>query len=209
MLKKIGLLIATLLLPVVALAADKYEEGVHYEKLPFPVTTTDKKRVEVVELFGYPCPHCNSFEPLVQSWHHAQPQDVNFVRIPVVFGRSWEPLARAYYISDLLKTTDKTHQATFDAVHIEKKRFNSPEKLAEFYGKLGVNEKKFKKLYNSFAVETKLKQGESKARGYQITGVPAMVVNGKYRITAQTAGGHQEMLKVVNYLVEQERQSAN
>jgi thiol:disulfide interchange protein DsbA len=51
----------------------------------------------------------------------------------------------------------------------------------------------------------KLKQGDSKLRGYEITGVPAMVVNGKYRVSAASAGGHKEMLEVVDYLVERER----
>ncbi len=209
MLKKLGLFVVTLLLPAMVLAAgEAFEEGVHYAKLPFPVATTDKDRVEVVEMFGYPCPHCNSFEPLVLLWHEAQAADVNFVRIPVVFGRSWEPLARAYYVNSLLKTVETTHQPTFDAVHIEKRRFRNQEDLAKFYAGLGVDEAKFNKLYSSFAVETKLKQGDSKARSYQVTGVPAMVVNGKYRVTAQMAGGHQQMLQVVNYLVEQERNQA-
>jgi thiol:disulfide interchange protein DsbA len=53
----------------------------------------------------------------------------------------------------------------------------------------------------------KLRQGESKVRGYEITGVPAMVVNGKYRISAQMAGGQKQMLDVVDFLVEKERAS--
>lgn len=185
--------------------AEEYREGVHYVKLTSPVRTADQSKVEVVEMFGYPCPHCNSFEPLIKIWENNQAEDVSFVRIPVVFGRSWEPMARAFYASDLLKTLDKTHEATFNAVHVERRRLRGEDDFAEFYANLGVDAGKFSKMYNSFAVNMKLKQGDSKVRGYGIEGVPAMVVNGKYRITAGTAGGQKQMLDVVNYLVELER----
>ncbi len=210
MLKKIGLVLVALMLPLMAWAEGeaKFKEGVHYAVLSYPVKTSDENRVEVVEAFGYPCPHCNTFEPLIQRWEHKIGDDVNFVRLPVVFGRSWEPLARAYYTADLMNVTDKTHQATFNAVHIERRRFAGKDQLTEFYGKLGVDSAKFSKLFNSFAVDSKLRQGDSKLRGYGITGVPAMVVNGKYRVTAQMAGSNAKMLEVVNYLVAKERAAA-
>ena len=205
--KRIGFMIAALLLPFMA-QAEEYREGVHYIKLTSPVRTADQSKVEVVEMFGYPCPHCNSFEPHIKNWDKNKAEDVSFVRMPVVFGRSWEPMARAFYSSELLKTLDKTHEATFNAVHVERRRFNGMNDFSEFYANLGVDSTKFNKAYNSFAVNMKLKQGDSKLRGYGVQGVPAMVVNGKYRITAQMAGGQPEMLKVVDYLVEKERLSA-
>lgn len=202
--KKLGLVLLAVLFPLLA-QADEFVEGVHYQTITQPVRTMDQTKVEVVEMFGYPCPHCNSFEPLIQKWEHSKAEDVKFVRVPVVFGRSWEPLARAYYASELNKTLDKTHQATFNAVHVDRMRFGGKENLSEFYAKLGVDAAKFEKMYDSFAVNMKLKQGESKLRGYGVEGVPAMVVNGKYRISAQMAGSQQKMLEVVDFLVEKER----
>ena len=114
-------------------------------------------------------------------------------------------MARAYYVAELTDTVEASHQPMFDAIHLQRKRFTGPKALADFYAPLGIEPEKFTSLYDSFAVNMKLKQGDSKLRGYEITGVPAMVVNGKYRVTAQSAGGHQQMLEVVNYLVEQER----
>lgn len=185
-----------------AVFATEYQKGVQYTEIALPVPVSDKSRIEVVELFGYPCPHCNSFEPLLEHWDANKAEDVNFVRIPVVFGRSWEPLARAYYTAELLGIIDKTHKPMFDAVHIEKRRFAGVDQLAEFYAPFGVDTETFKKQYGSFAVNMKLKQGESKIRGYGITGVPSLVVGGKYLVTAGSAGGHKEMLEVVDYLVE-------
>ena len=91
MLKKLGMMLVALVLPMASgmAIAETFKEGVHYATLNYPVKTTDAKRVEVVEAFGYPCPHCNSFEPLIQHWEKNNADDVNFVRIPVVFGLSW------------------------------------------------------------------------------------------------------------------------
>ncbi|WP_286240555.1 thiol:disulfide interchange protein DsbA/DsbL [Neptuniibacter halophilus] len=205
--KKLGLVLIALFLPMLA-QAEEYREGEHYVKISTPVRTADQSKVEVVEMFGYPCPHCNSFEPLLSHWTENKADDVNFVRVPVVFGRSWEPMARAYYASELLKTLDKTHEATFNAVHVERRRLRSQEDFADFYAKLGVDAGQFNKMYDSFAVNMKLKQGDSKLRGYGVEGVPSMIVNGKYRTTAGMAGGQKQMLDVVNYLVEKERSQA-
>jgi len=204
--KKLAFVLCALLLPF-SVQAENYQEGVHYAKITQPVRTVDQSRVEVVEMFGYPCPHCNSFEPLIKKWEHEQAEDVNFVRIPVVFGRSWEPMARAFYASELNKTLDTTHEATFNAVHVEKRRLTSKKAFSDFYSRLGVDTDQFEKMFDSFAVNMKLRQGESKLRGYGVTGVPAMVVNGKYRVTGQMAGGHSQMLEVVDYLVKKERAS--
>lgn len=206
MLKKWLLTLTVSLFATLAWAQD-YQEGVHYFKLEYPVKTVADDKVEVVEAFGYACPHCNSFEPLLAQWRKRQGEDVTFVGLPVVFGRSWEPLARAYYVAELSDKVEASHQAMFDAIHLQRKRFRSVEDLADFYVPLGIDKDKFIKLYDSFAVNMKLKQGESRLRSYGITGVPAMVVNGKYRVTAGSAGGHEEMLKVVDYLIDQERQN--
>lgn len=188
-----------------AAAAEEYQAGVHYIELPTAVRTADPAKVEVTEMFGYSCPHCYSLEPALDKWHDTLPADVDFKRVPVVFGRSWEPLARAYYVADLLGALDKTHQPTFEAIHKERKRFRGVDDLADFYAELGVDAAKFKKYYDSFATTTKLNQGDSKVRSYQVDGVPALVINGKYRITAGMAGSQEEMLKVAEYLIEKER----
>lgn len=184
-----------------------YQAGKHYIELPTAIRTSDASKVEVVEMFGYPCPHCNTFEPLLESWHKSQPDDVDFQRVPVVFGRSWEPMARAYYTAELLGVVDQTHQPMFDAIHLHKKRFRNVEALADYYAELGVDKAKFEKTYASFAVNTKMNQGDSKVRSYQVDGVPSLVVNGKYRITAAMAGGQANMLKVAQHLIEKERKS--
>lgn len=182
-----------------------YQAGKDYIVLPTPVKTADPAKVEVVELFGYACPHCYSFEPVLEAWVAKQNDQVMFSRIPVVFGRSWEPLARAYYTAEFMNALEATHEPVFDAIHKERKRFRDLDDLTEFYTELGVDGEKFKKTFDSFAVKMKLNQGDAKVRSYQVDGVPAIVVNGKYRISGNTAGSNQAMLDVADYLIKQEQ----
>lgn len=185
-----------------ALAADS-ERG--YVTLAAPQPTNDPSKIEVVELFSYACPHCHHFEPLLSKWVAAQPQDVAFVRIPVVFRPSWEPLARAYYVAETLGVLDKTHAALFAAIHEKQQNFEDEDALAKFFVAQGVDEKAFRDAYNSFAVVSKLNRGKQLLQRYAVTGVPTLVINGKYRTSAQEAGGHEGMLTVTDKLVAQER----
>lgn len=205
--KKFGLMLVALLLPFMAQAED-FKEGVHYAKVPVVGLKKHKNQIEVIEMFGYPCPHCNNFEPLIKHWEKNQNEDVKFVRTPAAWNPSWELMARAFYASEFMKTLDKTHEATFHAIHVERRRFRGKEDFVDFYGNLGVDTGKFQSLFNSFAVETKLNQGRQQLQNYGIKGVPAMVVNGKYHVTAGMAGGHKKMLEVVDFLVEKERSSS-
>lgn len=209
MLKKLIAATVFTLIPFASVMAEtnsSYQAGVHYEVLPATVSTSDPEKIEVVAVFGYSCPHCASLEPMLVSWSQQQSaEDVDYKHLPVVFSRNWEPLARAYYVAELSGKLAETHQAMFDAVHIQNQRFRNVGDLADFYSAYGIEENEFNKLYNSFAVDTRLKQGQARLRAYQISAVPAMVVNGKYHITGAMAGSNSEMLKVVNYLIEKER----
>lgn len=208
MLKKMLLAVLLLGLSVswaVAQEAERFEEGVHYQLLSAPVPTSDPDKIEVVAVFAYSCPHCASLEPSLQSWSAQLVDDVHFTHLPAVFSKNWEPLARAYYVAELSEKLAETHMAMFDAIHVQNQRFRNTDDMAAFYANHGIAEDEFNKLYNSFAVDTRIKQGQARLRGYQITAVPAMVVNGKYHITGAMAGSNTGMLRVANYLIEKER----
>lgn len=197
-----GLLALVLLAP---LAWAEFDEGVEYRKIanPQPVSTQDK--IEVLELFWYSCPHCYQLEPVIEAWVGSIPEDVEFIRMPAVLGPNWELLARAYYTADLLGVVDKVHQPLFDRIHKQRKPVRSTAELKAFFVAQGVSEQDFDNTFQSFAVVTKTNRAKQARDMYGITGVPALVVNGKYLTSAKMAGGNKEMLKVVDFLVEQER----
>jgi thiol:disulfide interchange protein DsbA len=162
--------------------------------------------VVVNEFFGYPCPHCNNFEPQLHHWVVEQTDGVEFMPIPVAFGRSWEPYAKAYFIALNLGVLEQTHQAMYDAVHIDKRRMTNQQALAAFFAEHGVSKADFDSAYNSFDLKNKLRQSSRLAAQAKITGVPSMLVNGKYMVNATLAGSNEGMLAVVDYLVELESQ---
>ena len=192
------------LLPGLAIAAPTYKEKIHYELImPAQPTSTDKK-VEVVEVFLYTCPHCNNLEPYVHRWLKKIPPKAEFVRMPAVFQPKQELLARAYYAAEILGVLDKIHPAMFEAIHQQKRHFNTDADVQKLFVENGVSEKDFSRVFRSFAAEAKIRRAKDMSQRYGIPGVPALVVDGKYRTGARLAGGNANIFRVVDFLVAKE-----
>ena len=132
------------------------------------------------------------------------PKNTEFIRMPAIFRPDWELHARAFYTSEILGVVDKTHSAMFDAIHGKRQKMNTEKSIMDLFGKFGVSNKDFKRVFKSFAVEAKVRRAKDMSRRYGIKGVPALIVNGKYRTGAHQAGGANKVFKVVNFLVDKE-----
>ncbi len=197
-----------LMFPIAAVAlvhAGEFEEGKQYVALANPQPTSSADKVEVVELFWYGCPHCNDLEPFVVDWLAKQPEDVQFVRMPAILGQGWELLAKAYYTAELLGVEDKVHHALFDAIHKQRQKFRNEADVQALFSNQGVPAEDFKKTFNSFAVVVKTNNARQMTRRYAISGVPTLIVNGKYSTSGSLAGSSRNIMDVVSYLVERER----
>ena len=170
-----------------------------------PVQNPDK--VEVIEFFWYGCPHCYSLEPSVVAWLKTKPTNVEFIRQPAVFSDLWGKHAKAFFTAEALGVSEKVHADFFDAIQNKKQKLTSEDELAKFFAAHGVKDEDFRAAYNSFLVDAKMRQAETMAARYGITGVPAIVVNGKYRVTATTAKSQENMINITNQLIEQESQT--
>ena len=199
-------LVAGLILMQAMPAQAGYDEGIEYLKISPPVATDDSKKVEVVEMFWYGCPHCYHFEPMLLGWIKQLPANVEFKRIPAVFPNRplWELHARAYYTAELLGVLDKTHEALFDAIHKDHQRLFDEDSLADFYAKYGIDKKLFKETMHSFGVQMKVDRAKELSKRYGIDGVPTLVINGKYRTFASITNGEEGLLKVADFLIEKE-----
>lgn len=189
-------------------AADKavtYTAGKEYEVLAEPVRPLDPNKIEVSEVFAYTCPHCMHFEPLIEAWIKKQQSDVSLVQIHTMWAPQMEPYQRGYYTVLTLKVKDKVQLAVFDAVHTQHKELSNAQAWADFLAPYGVDKKAVLSTYDSFGVTSQIKQADARTRGYKITGTPELVVDGKYRINATMAGGHEGMLKVAQFLVDKIR----
>lgn len=186
--------------------AEEYTENMHYELVTPPQPTSVADKVEVVELFWYGCPHCYQFEPTLQKWIKAKPANVAFVRVPGIFRPEWSVLARAYYTAEALGVLDKVHDPIFGAVHELKRPLQSEDQIAAFFAEQGVKEEDFRKTFRSFAIETKVRRAQELSQRYGAKGVPTMIVNGKYRVSAGLPGvqTHANTVKIVDALIQRE-----
>lgn len=202
-------MLATVLLVTASLSqAAPYEAGKQYTVLDTPVPVLADGKIHVEEAFWYGCPHCFHLESVLKPWKKQLAADVSFSGVPAMFGRAWVVHAQLYYVADVLGVLPQVHDAIFRALHIEKQRLLDRDDQRDFLvEKAGVSEKDFDKAYESFTVKSRMKQGDQRIRAFKITGVPALIVQGKYVVTASTAGGQNEMLNVADYLIEKERQA--
>jgi thiol:disulfide interchange protein DsbA len=164
-------------------------------------------KVEVVEVFGYVCPACFRFQPLISAWEKTLPADVRFTYVPAQFGPDWIPYAHAFYVSQSMGLVAKTHEAVFNAIHVAGTLPGEGKKpdeaaIAKFYGKYGADPKQFADAMHSFAIDAKLTHAKQFVVQSGVQGTPTMIVDGKYRVIGKS---YDDMLRITNQLIAQER----
>jgi len=181
-----------------------------YKTINNPLTTGDSSRVEVLEFFWFGCPHCYAFEPAINKWIANKPDYVDFVREAPPLNRAWEQHSRMFYAAEALGITDNMFDQTFNRIHKDRKRLRDQEKIAKFVESLdlGVSAEKFAKAMKSFTVESALSRSMQRAQQAGVTGVPSIVINGKYLTGNSLAGSHQGIIDVINERSESEHKGA-
>jgi thiol:disulfide interchange protein DsbA len=192
--------------PDAATANARFRAGQHYDVLtPAQPTSVAPGKVEVAEVFWYGCPHCYSLEPYIQRWEQSgKPPAAELVRIPASLNPSWQPHARLFYAAKALGVLDKAHTDIFRAIHVERNPLNTEEAMLELLGRYDVSEEAAQEALRSFAVETEVRRADTLTRRYRLTGVPAVVVNGKYVSGVDKVGSPEALLELVNFLVAKE-----
>ena len=183
-------------------AADQpIREGGQYHPINPPVATTVKPgQIEVVEMFFYACPHCYRLDPKIRAWRKRQPDDVVFRRVPAIVGPTWPDQARAYYIAEELGILDSFHPAFFDSIHKDGKQYYNRLALIQFFVAQGIDGNKVAALYDSPEVAEKTNQARLLTVKYGLNGVPAMIVDGRYKTASYYTRNLDEMLTVVDHL---------
>lgn len=204
-----ALLLTIPLLACAQTAPEPYQEGTQYERINPPQPTESGARIEVTELFWYGCPHCFHLEPALEAWLKHKPANVTFIRMPAVLGSNWELLGRAYYAAEDLGIIDKIHEPLFQAIHEQHLPMTTDQEVINFFTAHGVKEDDIRNAMGSFSVATKVRRSKQMSERYGITGVPAIIVNGKYRTSVGQAGGNDQLLKVVDFLIMKESAAAH
>jgi thiol:disulfide interchange protein DsbA len=195
------------------LPGGRWKVGVNYVPLvPAQSTSADPGQVEVLEVFWYGCGHCYALDPYLEGWRKSKPAYVKFVRVPVIWGQGpHRAHARLFYTLQALGKLDALHSAAFDAVQksgnylVDKDEAKTFKLQLAFAVANGISEADFTREYNGFFVNSNLQRADDLTRRYAVDTVPRIIVNGKYSTDVSMAGGHEQLLQLINDLVSAEK----
>ena len=212
---------ALMLAVMPAAKAAEWEQGIHYYLIvPAQPTQVAAGKIEVTEVFSYACPACNSFYPTMDKLKASLPANAEVDFIPASFNQAedWPMFQRAYLAAQILGIDKRTHDAMFDAIwktgdlaivdpRTNRLKVPSPDiqDAAAWYAKVaGIKAQDFVAAANSFGVDSRVRQADQLVKDYRVESTPTLIVNGKYRVTPQSAGGPDKLIEVVNWLVAKE-----
>ena len=175
-------------------------EGKDYTKLANPQPPKDGKK-EVQEFFWYGCPHCYKIEPAVQAWKKTLPSDVRFVRYHAQWNAAMQAHQRIAVTLQALGKSDDLDDKVFSAIQDQGRALTTDDKIGEFMVENDVDKAAWDKTFKSFDVNANIVTADTLFKNYQLDGVPALIVNGKYVVKGDSA----EALRVVNKLLEENK----
>ncbi|WP_047049396.1 thiol:disulfide interchange protein DsbA/DsbL [Vibrio mexicanus] len=197
--KKLFALITTVMLSLSAHAA-QYTEGQHYKVLD----TEPSKKPVVTEFFSFYCPHCNTFEPIIQQLKENLPDGVKLQKNHVSFmgGSMGKSMSKAYATMIALKVEDQMVPVMFNRIHNMRSAPRSDDELRQIFLDEGISASKYDSAFNGFAVDSMVRRFDKQFKDSGLTGVPAVVVNNRYLVQAQDIKTLDEYFALVNYLLE-------
>lgn len=193
-------------LPLLASAAERFQENQNYFEIFPSYPGSEPGKVEVTEFFMFTCPHCYDFEPHLKRWLEKKPEAVNFVKVPAVFNPQARFYAETYYSLEIMGVDHSVQEKIFAAIHDHQRNLGDIDAMAQFLAEEGVDANNFRQQLKSFAVQTRVKRAEELVKRFAIRAVPSMVINGAWR-TGQVAS-FDEMLELVNYLIDKSKSEA-
>lgn len=188
------------------IAAPKWEAGKSYVVIDPPQPTKTGNKIEVLEVFSYACPHCAHFQPYAEKLKASLPANAQFRLMPADFQPQWVLFSRGFFVADGLGLVAKTHQAMFDAIYRDHQPMGSLDQIADFYAEYGADKATFLSTAESFVIDGDLAQAHRMEANYGIDSTPTLIVNGKYRVVANSEEkiGFDEMVEIAQYLVAKE-----
>ena len=185
--------------------AEEFEAGRHYQILDNPTVTRNSSKVEVVEVFWFGCNHCYALESYIQPWKRNLPNDVDFWKSHITWNAQAETHARLFYSAKALGIEEKAIPAAFTAIWREGRNLLGNSEVEYFFKGFGIEKERYLSVSNSFGVNNAVKQANNRMRQWAVTGVPTIIVNGKYKVSGTREIGTSKLLDVVDFLIEKER----
>ena len=162
-------------------------------------------QIVVVEFFWYGCPHCSDMHPRLKAWAQRQPADVTLVYQPVVARDRWEGGARMHFTLLALGEQQRLADALFEATQLDGLDLNDEAAMLGWAERQGLDRQRFAAAYRSPQVQRQVAEARSVAERYQLRGVPALVVDGRYLTSNAYTGSADDTLAMVDRLVQKVR----
>ena len=177
--------------------------GTQFDAVAQPIATDNAAKIEVMEIFWYGCIHCYQMDAPLNAWVKKLPSDVYFKRVPGLPNPSWAPMAKAFYAMETLGVAEKLHTPLFDAINKSKTLNPTDEKAAIAWvtAQSGMDKLKVEQAFKSFTINTSLNRAAQIFRASGATGVPSLVIDGKYITSSTMAGGNEQALKAADYII--------
>lgn len=185
---------------------EDFQVGQEYFELAAPrvLYGPDDGQVEVLSFYWYNCGACYYMDPAVSTWAENLPPKVRLVRLPF---SSREPTtfhARLAFTLESLGLGPDIHTKVFDLFQKQKQPIYNDQELPELAKALNINEQELIKAFNSPEVKAKMKQLEKVLQIYNLAGVPAMVIDGRYRFDVGTTRGTKNYLELADILIDRQ-----
>ena len=194
-------LLSVLLLVSGVTANAAQPDQTEYQTINPPLATHSGNKIEVMEVFWYGCPHCYAFQPYLEKWLKTKPDNVEFRLMPGILNRAWVAHARAYYTAEKLGVLDKIHLQLFDAIHKDRRNIFDEDSIKAFFVQQGVDGNEFSKVYDSKEIDKKLIQAIHVQMNAKVTGVPSLIVDGRYLTSPSMTGSYKSLAHVLNSLI--------
>lgn len=179
-----------------------------YETFSIPYDTQNKEKVVVYEFFGYACQHCFTFEPYINKWLETKPDYVEFIRVPLNFQPSWANYQQAFLTAEVMGIVEQSHTKLFEALHKDRKRFNTMDEIATWYAdEFDIDKDVFLSTADSFILDSKLRKADNMGFKMQVTSTPTLIINGKHRAAKAILNDRDKIMKVLDFLIEKEAKS--
>jgi thiol:disulfide interchange protein DsbA len=182
-------------------AATEPVEGKDFTRVQPPVPVAVPGKIEVIEFFGYWCPHCNEFEPTLEAWVRRLRAEVNFRRMPVAWQAMHVPYQKLYFALEALGQLEAVHRKVFYAVHVQGLRLENDAGIAAFAAASGLDGAKLVNAMRGFTVASKVQMANQLYTAYRMDGVPTLAINGRFLTSPELAGGEDRALNVTDALI--------
>lgn len=166
-------------------SARVFIEGQHYSVLTKPVTEPELKHY-LTEYFWLGCPHCQNFEPLLKGYLAANPS-VTLVRKHPALGERWAIDASIFYglqqngHGQLVEALLDLYRQT----RLEQNTLPDINAINAFLQQHQIDPVQFSEQLKSDTIINAMEQANSEMLDNRISGVPSLVVNGKYLVKGE------------------------